>query len=322
MNMTLLNKTYSQVAAALLLACWMIAGACSKETVEAPYPYNELKTFRVVSAAGDTIPAAIADGSIILYWPFDEPVPANITPLIAVSDKATVSPASGTAVELKDGLSYVVTAQTGATATYKLRLVVNQPEVAISSATDMVGQLGATMSIAGITYLIPDESVTSAYLVSGKGVETKIDIKSFIELGSNDYALDMNTPAVDTGSYKLKIVSGSKTVTSEKAFVKIIYPFPTVVAPTAAITAKRGGTFTLTGTNMRGMVNGRARLTGGQVYYDLELVEFDLTSVTYRIPANFPLGNYNLLHAAFVNYQGTTVYMRAGTINPVLIITE
>ncbi len=310
------------MVATVLLACWMIAGACSKEKVDAPYPYHELKTFKVVAATGDTIQAAVADGSIILYWPFDEPVPATITPLITVSDKATVSPASGTAIAIKDSVSYVVTAQTGAAAAYKLRVIVNQPELQINSGSDMVGQLGANLSIGGITYLIPDVNVTSAYLVSAKGEETKCTINGFTELGANDYALEMATPDVDTGSYKLKVISATKTVTSDKAFVKVIYPLPSVVAPTAAITVKRGQTFTLNGSNMRGMLAGRARLTGGQVYYDLELAEFDLTSVTYRIPADFPLGNYNLLHAAFRNYQGVTVYVRAGTINPVLIITE
>ncbi|TWW00761.1 hypothetical protein [Chitinophaga pinensis] len=320
--MTFFNKTYSQVVATVLLVYWMIAGACSKEKVEAPYPYHELKTFKIVATTGDTIQAAVADGSIILYWPFDEPVPATITPLISVSDKATVSPASGTAIAIKDSVSYVVTAQTGATASYKLRVIVNQPDLQINDGIDMAGQLGANMSIGGITYLIPDVNISSAYLVSATGVETKCTINGFTELGANDYALEMATPDVDTGSYKLKVVSATKTVTSERAFVKVIYPLPSVVAPTTAITVKRGGTFTLNGTNMRGMLAGRARLTGGQTYYDLELAEFDLTSVTYRIPADFPLGNYNLLHAAFRNYQGVTVYMRAGTINPVLIITE
>jgi hypothetical protein len=51
-------------------------------------------------------------------------------------------------------------------------------------------------------------------------------------------------------------------------------------------------------------------------------VTFDLNSVTYRIPADYPLGNYNLLHAAFQNYLGVTVYLRVGSINPVLIVTE
>ncbi|WP_148230706.1 hypothetical protein [Chitinophaga pinensis] len=320
--MTFFNRTYSQVLATVLLACWIMAGACSKEKVEAPYPYHELKTFKVVAVTGDTIQAAIADGSIILYWPFDEPVPATITPLVTVSDKATVLPASGTAIAVKDSVSYVVTAQTGVTASYKLRIIVNQPELQINSGTDMVGQLGANLSIGGITYVIPDLNVTSAYLVSAKGVETKCTINGFTELGANDYALEMATPDVDTGSYKLKVVSATKTVTSEKAFVKVIYPLPSVVAPTTAITVKRGERFTLNGNNMRGMLAGRARLAGGQVYYDLELAEFNLTSVTYRIPADFPLGNYNLLHTAFRNYQGVTVYQRAGTINPVLIITE
>ena len=322
MTMTLFNKAYSPVVAAVLLACWMMAGACSKEKVEAPYPYHELKTFKVVAASGDTIQAAVAEGSIILYWPFDEPVPATITPLISVSEKATVSPASGTAIALKDSVSYVVSAQTGATASYKLRVIVNQPELQINDGTDMVGQLGANLSIGGITYVIPDLNVTSAYLVSSTGVETKCAVNGFVELGSNDYALEMATPDVDTGSYRLKVVSATKTVMSTKAFVKVIYPLPSVVAPTTAITVKRGATFTLNGNNMRGMLAGRARLTGGQVYYDLELAGFDLTSVTYRIPADFPLGNYNLLHTAFRNYQGVTIYLRAGTINPVLIVTE
>lgn len=320
--MKLSNKSTMQLTAAALLLVWLTIGACSKETVQAPYPYNELKTFQVVVGPGDTIPAAISNGNIILYWPFDHEVPDSITPLITISERAVVSPASGIRVSPKDSVSYVVTAETGATASYKLRLVVNQPDLLINDQTDIVGRLEATTDIGGITYLIPDTAFTAAYLVSASGEETRCVINGFTELGANEYAINMATPAVDTGSYKLKVVSGTHTVTSEREYVKIIYPFPTVDGLTTALTLKRGGTFKLNGTNMRGMVAGRARLAGGQTYYNLELVEFDLTSVTYRIPADFPLGNYNLLHAAFQNYLGTTVYLRAGTINPVLIITE
>ncbi|PSL33414.1 efflux RND transporter periplasmic adaptor subunit [Chitinophaga ginsengisoli] len=319
--MKLFSISTSQLTVAAL-GLWLTIGACSKETVQAPYPYNELKTFQVVAGVGDTIPAAISNGSIILYWPFDHPLPESIAPLIAVSEHAVVSPASGTKVSLKDSVSYVVTAETGAKATYKLRVVVNQPDLLINDRTDVVGRLEATTDIGGITYVIPDSAFTAVYLVSATGTATRCVINSFTELGANEYSVNIATPAVDTGSYKLKIVSGAQTVTSERDYVQIIYPFPTVNSLTAAFTLKRGGTFTLNGANMRGMVAGRARLTGGQTYYNLELVAFDLTSVTYRIPADFPPGNYNLLHAAFRNYLGATVYLRAGTINPVLIITE
>lgn len=320
--MKLFNISTMQLTAIALLSGWLAMGACSKDTVQAPYPYNELQTFQVVTGTGDTIPAAISNGNIILYWPFDHPLPDSVAPLITISEHAVVSPAPGVRVSLKDSVSYVVTAETGAKATYKLRVVVNQPDLLINDETDIVGRLEATTDIGGITYLIPDTTFTAAYLVSASGVETKCVINGFTELGSNEYAVNMATPAVDTGSYKLKVVSGTHAVTSERDYVKIIYPFPTVDGLTTAITLKRGETFKLSGANMRGMVAGRARLAGGQTYYNLELAEFDLTSVTYRIPADFPLGNYNLLHAAFRNYLGTTVYLRAGTINPVLIITE
>lgn len=319
--MKLLNISTMQATAVVLLL-WLAIGACSKETVQAPYPYNELKTFQVVTGAGDTIPAAISNGSIILYWPFDHPLPDSIAPLITIAEHARVLPASGARVSLKDSVSYVVTAETGAKATYRLRVVVNQPDLLINDETDVVGRLEASTDIGGITYVIPDTTFTAVYLVSGTGAATKCVINSFTELGANEYAVNIATPAVDTGSYKLKIVSGVETLTSERDYVKIIYPFPTVNSVTTAFMLKRGETFTLTGANMRGMVAGRARLTGGQTYYNLELVAFDLGSVTYRIPADFPVGNYNLLHAAFRNYLGATVYLRAGTINPVLIITE
>lgn len=319
--MKLFNIPTMQLTAAAFLL-WLTIGACSKETVQAPYPYNELQTFQVVAGVGDTIPAAISNGSIILYWPFDHPLPDSIAPLVSISEHAVVSPASGARVSLKDSVSYVVTAETGAKATYKLRVIVNQPDLLINDGTDVVGRLDATTDIGGITYVIPDTTFTAAYLVATSGAATRCVINSFTELGANEYSINIATPAVDTGSYKLKIVSGAQTLTSERDYVKIIYPFPTVNSVTTAFTLKRGETFTLSGTNMRGMVAGRARLTGGQTYYNLELAAFDLTSVTYRIPADFPLGNYNLLHAAFQNYLGTTVYLRAGTINPVLIITE
>jgi hypothetical protein len=320
--MNIIYKGTIQLISAALLLIWLITGSCTKETVNEPYPYNELKTFSVKTAAGDTIPAAISNGNIILYWPYDHVVPDSIAPMITISEHAAVSPADRKSVAVKDSVSYVVTAENGTTSTYKLKFVVNQPALEINDAQSAVGILDGTTSISGITYLIPDVALTSIYLVSEAGVTTQCEINTFEDLGSNDYGVILKTPAVDTGSYKLKVISGGQTITSAKAFVRIIYPYPTVTAVTTAFNVKRGGTFTISGANLRGVVPGRARLTGGTVYYNLELVDFTLTTITYRIPTDFPVGNYNLLHAGFVNYLGATAYLRVGTINPVLIISE
>ena len=83
--------------------------------------YKEIKTF-TVTIDGTTYEGTISGTDISIVLPAGV---TSITPNITISDKATISPASGTAVDLTGGTApFMVTAENGDTATYTLRATI------------------------------------------------------------------------------------------------------------------------------------------------------------------------------------------------------
>ena len=83
--------------------------------------YKEIKTF-TVTIEGTTYAATITGTDISIVLPAGV---TRITPNITISDNATISPASGTAVTLQDGTAaFKVTAENGDTATYTLHATI------------------------------------------------------------------------------------------------------------------------------------------------------------------------------------------------------
>src|SRR5699024_6254922 len=83
-------------------------------------------------SAGTIHKAAIHEDSIIVYWPQRIPGSMDITPTIEVAEKATVSPASGTSIELATGTPVTVTAEDGTQKVYYIKLIQNLPDIFIS----------------------------------------------------------------------------------------------------------------------------------------------------------------------------------------------
>ena len=83
--------------------------------------YKEIKTF-TVTIEGTTYAATITGTDISIVLPAGV---TSITPIITISDNATISPASGATVTLTDGTAaFMVTAENGDTATYTLRATI------------------------------------------------------------------------------------------------------------------------------------------------------------------------------------------------------
>ena len=83
--------------------------------------YKEIKTF-TVTIDGTTYEGTISGTDISIVLPAGV---TSITPTITISDNATISPASGTAVDLTGGTApFMVTAENGDTATYTLRATI------------------------------------------------------------------------------------------------------------------------------------------------------------------------------------------------------
>ncbi|GAA3920071.1 hypothetical protein GO495_00225 [Chitinophaga oryziterrae] len=291
---------YTLIIAFILFIC-----ACKKETVNAPYPYNEITSFTV----NDHLEGAINDGNIILYWPSSEVLPDSISPVISVSENATVSPASGQKIALKDSVIYIVTSQSGSVAKYVLHLNINQPDILLNENADVLSSLGSTLDLGNLYNVITDTAKTSIYLISKTGVITRLSING---LGYGGYAnwLQANVPeeGVDTGWYKIKINSGIRSITSNRYFVYVAPGVPELIL-TDAFTLKRGDTHTFPGKFLPELTFIRARYAPEFTYYNLEIVSRTPNGVTVRIPGTYPLGSYSKLQISYVGTDGYDSYV-------------
>lgn len=310
------------IAGGLLLTM----AACTKETEYEKYPFKEIAGFSVTNGSTQ-VAASVSEGKIFLYWPAYMPMPDSVAPVIAVSENATISPASGKNVALESGVVYTVTAEDGQTATYTLQLVVNQPDITIVDAADLNGTLKSTLALDNyVTGVIPDTAVTRVYLVPATGEAVRVKITELSNSAVERVLMRIEIPetGLNTGAYKLRIVSSAKTVTSTRSFIVLAPTPPPVPVPdalTASLSVQQGTTFTITGSGLDGIVEGRIRSSADFEYYPLEVVSVTATSATFRVPAGTAAGPYGRLELGYNSTDGV-VFVRMTGPAPIFTVTE
>lgn len=198
----------------LSVLCAFLLSSCSKEYVD--FPYNEIESFEVKDASGNTLSASIVNNEIILYWPPYQEEPTTLTPTIVVSDRASISPTSGTAISIKtdEPTQYTVKAQDGTTKKYTLKLQINQPMISarLSLSADLVYNIGSSPTIGLSTqHILTDKAKTNAFLIDESNKETQLTIKTLEANG-----ISVVVPAEpNTGNYRIKIISGIRSVITE-----------------------------------------------------------------------------------------------------------
>ena len=103
----------------LVLAALMLLAGCKKESSE-----KKILNFKFASPAVEAVITENAK-TIVAVVPAGTDVTA-LVPIITVSDKATVSPASGMPVNFTNPVTFTVTAEDGSTATYVASVTVDQ----------------------------------------------------------------------------------------------------------------------------------------------------------------------------------------------------
>jgi hypothetical protein len=314
-------------------------GSCQTETEyeyvteNARYPYKEITTFSI--KAGDlNLAAAVAGEEVTVYWPYTVDLPATIAPVITVSEKATIQPASGATVPFEDGVKYTVTAQDGGTTTYTLKVIVNQPEISIPQEdVTSIAIFGGTLDIRGQNFMM-DKSKNKVFLIDKVGVETELSIYTIDDLLGTGFGTNIgaNIPAegvsIDTGSYRVKVISGARTVVTPEPWARVRYAFPTFTPIESSLTVQAGETFTLTGQNFRLLSDGRLKKTEqGTDFVDVELVEFTLTSATYRISAHTPAGEYFIFQPGITDtmtrtFEYSNLLHAWPNVHPTIIVTS
>lgn len=272
----------------------VVAVACKKE--QSLFPYNDIVNFTVTTDESEQVKAAIDGDSIVLYWPVGQTIPETITPTIQVANGASISPASGETIALGEDVIYTVTAETGDTKTYRLRVPSNRPKPYVNTFGGLQTYQGKQyifqnfgLSIRG-DYFDTLEDGGKVYFVDIAGNDHEVEIQHSTELGYNVLASVLGTFS------GLRMVSAGYTIFYETAPFEVTEnPFITVVAPESIISAKTGDTITLTGVN-----TGKAEkmelgnyLTN--TYETVSITNKTTTSITFQIPEDFPSGEYNEL---------------------------
>lgn len=325
---------YTTLSCACLTLALLLVTACSDTEYEnAPYPYKELLAFSFTTNGTD-IEAAIADGQILLYWPHTLALPTTITPALSVSEKAIVTPASGAAISLQDDVTYTVKAEDGTTATYKLKIIVNQPPLTLDNDNISSGTLGQTADIRGTNILL-DASRTSVSLIATNGAEMQMEIDTIVDAFGTGFGSNIliqlpeeGTTPLDTGWYKIKVTSGVRTATTTAAMLYVRYRYPAFDIISNSITVHPGETFTMTGRYFRQLGDAQALAQeGSEEYASLELVNFTTTKVTYRVPDDTPTREYRAILPGIINVlSGDLQYdyqlYSYPNVHPQLIVTE
>jgi hypothetical protein len=135
-------------------------------------PGNRILSFKIANITQDNIYSAVDDSSktITTYLPWYYTL-HFIEPEITLSKDATIKPASGELVDVfsTTPMVYTVTGKDGRTMQYTLRVVVQQPQLALNelSTATTTAQFNTSSNAITLTgkNFIPDVNVTKVYLI-------------------------------------------------------------------------------------------------------------------------------------------------------------
>ncbi|MEO3407251.1 hypothetical protein AAFN85_25260 [Mucilaginibacter sp. CAU 1740] len=230
---------FALMGMAMLLS---VLASCKKEYLKTPF--NQIETFSVTDSLGNQLKGSITGDSIIVYWPPFQTAPTKVTPQIAVSSGATISPASGAQVTFASGTIYTVTAQDGSKKTYKLIPLINQPAPVFDvQATDVL-QIGDYLKLRG-QYFITDTNQTKLYLTNSANKDFQLSLKN---ASFNPFYLSVQLPqnnTIDTGYYKVKLISGNNTIV-KGPFHFGVPAMPLLTSPDLGKNLKAGQVLTFT----------------------------------------------------------------------------
>lgn len=183
--------------------------SCKKEHVD--YPYNDIEQFTITDAAGNKLKGSISGDTIKVYWPPFQTKPDSINPQISLSERASISPASGKKVSFTEGTTYTVTAQNGVTRVFKLKPMINLPSPVFEVESPASLVIGSLLRLNG-QYFIPDTVQTKLYLTGTNKKDVPVSLKNAAQFMS--IIIGTTIPmdgSIDTGFYSVKLVTGTNT---------------------------------------------------------------------------------------------------------------
>lgn len=219
------RNTLYRIPTLLLAVGITLFSACKKEYEIAPTPYTEITSFKIPYNAGkDTIVTAVDGETIYVSWPgsTEWPIPETVAPIINISKNASISPASGTAIALKDGAQYQVKAQDGTLKTYTIKLsngaLLPSFQDEETQITAIVGQSNLSIPMNNLAL----DGSDSLYLVNDQNKSYKL-IPNRTENGNISFFVDQQDGSgIPAGDYYAQVINKfGIPVKSSKKFVTV-----------------------------------------------------------------------------------------------------
>jgi hypothetical protein len=217
---------------------------------------------------------------------------ANVTalaPTISLSEKATVSPASGTATDFTSPVTYTVTAEDGSTAAYKVTVTID-PTVSFTIDPYTNGlkiEQGGALILRGEGF--GDASNNKIVLTDINNSASTFEIPA--SLLSQDELMLFSLPyTLPIGDYKIRVFVDGQAILMDEVFT-ITYPSPVIgdVEPTTLV---RGENITISGLHF-GLQN-RVTLSDDQDVFELEIISENSTTIVAKVPDDLSPSDYTL----------------------------
>ncbi|GHU93961.1 hypothetical protein FACS189479_06090 [Spirochaetia bacterium] len=223
--------------------------------------------------------AEINDPVITIELPQGTDV-TNLAPRITVSEKASVSPASGVARDFSDSITYTVTAEDGTTKDYI---------VIVTIAGDEPNDT-RTMLVAGPDVYVDYTATTATATFTGPADLTGLTAADFAVTGG----ASIYNPMVNGNTVTIQVGFGANTDASVKTYIVSIAPTSTKI--------KGSSTVTITQQAFIDPNDTRTLLAAGPDVY------VDHTATTATATFTGPAGLTGLIPADFVVTGGASIY--------------
>ncbi len=199
----------------LILAAIFLVVSCTKEEAVPKSTEKSITAFSF-NTLNPAVSGIINGATITLGVPLNTPLNA-LVPTISVSDKATVSPASGVAQNFSNPVNYTVTAEDGTTQAFTVNVVINPPKITTFAPENGGAGTSVVLNGEGFSDVSTDIKVT----INGKvanitASNTKqITIQIPERAGTGEIVVDVKGKQAKTASaFNYKYTATSTTIDS------------------------------------------------------------------------------------------------------------
>lgn len=269
---------------------------------------NRIVAFKVGEFSPDTVlEAAIKDDSLIVYWPTYKTIPSTISPDIIISEGASVNPSPGESVPFETGTKYTVTAEDQSEKEYTLKVVLYQP-LPWYSRTFINPESTPRNDL--VVYQLRPERETNFLFIRGdlfipdttqtRMFVTNLDTEKETQLNITDISINLISllvpPDLEPGYHSTTLTSGIHSIVDDSLWIK--YREPDLFFWDGSPTVEQGNTFIVNGRHIRNIDKVQLYIFNSdnskwEPLPPFEIVEgYSLTSITFRIPEDFPEGQY------------------------------